>query len=81
MSNLLKGVFGRARPDVNIQRDFYTMATMNGDEAEIVMYGEIVQERPRNWWTDEPIEGNYIVLNEFLEDLEQVARQSASRFG
>lgn len=71
--NLLKGVFGRARPAVNIQRDYYTMATVNGDEAEIVMYGEIVQERPRNWWTDEPIEGNYIVLNEFLEDLEQVA--------
>lgn len=73
MNKVLRGVFGRAKPAVNIQRDYYTMATVNGDEAEIVMYGEIVQERPRNWWTDEPIEGNYIVLNEFLEDLEKVA--------
>lgn len=72
MSNLLKGVFGRSKP-VNIQRDYYTMATVDGDEAEIIMYGEIVQEQPRNWWTDEPIEGNYIILDEFLEDLKLVS--------
>lgn len=73
MSKPFKGVFRRAKPAVNIQRDFYTMATVDGDEAEIIMYGEIVEERPRDWWTDEPLEGNYIVLDEFLEDLKQVS--------
>ena len=73
MSKPFKGVFGRSKPAVNVQRDFYTMATTDGDEAEIVMYGEIVQERPRDWWTDEPLEGNYIVLDEFLDDLKLIA--------
>lgn len=75
----IKGIFGlgkskaAAKPAVNIQRDFYTMATVDGDTAEITMYGVIVEERPRDWWTDEPIEGNFIVLNEFLEDLKEIA--------
>ena len=73
MSKPLKGIFARSRPNVDIKRDFYTMASLNGDEAEIVMYGEIVQERPRDWWTDEPLEGNYIVLDEFLEDLKLIS--------
>jgi len=73
MPNFLKGMLGQKPQNINIQRDFYTMATVDGDEAEIVMYGEIVQERPRNWWTDEPLEGNYIILDEFLEDLKQVS--------
>ena len=73
MSKPLKGIFARSRPNVDIKRDFYTMATLDGDEAEIVMYGEIVQERPRDWWTDEPLEGNYIVLDEFLEDLKLIS--------
>ena len=73
MSKPLKGIFARSRPNVDIKRDFYTMATLDGDVAEIVMYGEIVQERPRDWWTDEPLEGNYIVLDEFLEDLKLIS--------
>lgn len=59
---------------IDIQRDFYAMATVDGDEAEIVMYGEIVSERPRKWRTNEPLEGNYIVLDEFLEDLKQIEK-------
>lgn len=72
VSKARRGIFGRKKAFVNIQRDFYTVATLDGNEAEIVMYGEIVEERPRDWWTDEPLEGNYIVLDEFLEDLEKV---------
>lgn len=77
MSKLLKGFFRRARPDVNIQRDFYTMASVNGSEAEVIMYGEIVEERPIDWWTDEPLEGNYIVLDEFLEDLKEISEATS----
>ena len=41
--------------------------------AEITMYGEVVEKRPTNWWTGRPIDGNFIVLNDFLDDLEALA--------
>lgn len=59
-------------PNVNIQRNFYTMATVDRDSAEIVMYGDIVETQPRDWWSDEPIPGNYIIQDEFLNDLKQI---------
>ena len=58
-------------PMININRPFYTMATIENNEAEITMYGEIVEQRPRNWWGDE-VEGQFIIAEEFLEDLKQV---------
>ena len=73
MSKKFAGIFGRKNTAVNIQREFYTMASVNGNEAEIIMYGEIVEERPRDWWTDEPLEGNYIILDEFLKDLQEIS--------
>lgn len=75
MSIPARKAFGR-KPStvaVNIKRDFYTMASVDGDSAEITMYGDIVEEQPRDWWTDEPVEGQYIVESEFLEDLNAVA--------
>ncbi|MGD9567530.1 MAG: head maturation protease, ClpP-related [Sedimentibacter sp.] len=72
MSKPFKGIFKRAKPAVNIQRDFYTMATVNDDEAEIIMYGEIVERQPIDWWSGEPIEGQYIIESEFLRDLKSV---------
>lgn len=36
------------------------------------MYGDIYETRPVNWWTGEPISGNFILLDEFLKDLEEV---------
>lgn len=41
--------------------------------AEITMYGEVVEKRPKNWWTDKPVDGNFIVLNEFLDDLSRLS--------
>jgi len=58
-------------PMINISRPFYTMATTNGTEAEITMYGEIVEQRPRDWWGDE-VDGQFIIAEEFLEDLKAV---------
>lgn len=56
----------------NVKRDFYTMATVGEESAEIVMYGDIVETQPTSYWTGEPIPGNYIILNEFLADLDQI---------
>ena len=58
---------------INIRRNFYTMASNTGEDAEITMYGEIVESQPTDWWTGEPVEGEYIVQSEFLGDLEQVS--------
>ena len=62
---------------INIARQFYTMATKDGKNAVITMYGEIVERRPKDWWTDEPIEGDFIVGSEFLDDLKQIEKCSS----
>lgn len=46
------------------------------DSAEITMYGEVVKDRPRGFWTDKEDTRLYIVLNEFLNDLEKVKNRS-----
>ena len=49
---------------------------LDGDEgARIDMYGEVVQSRPVDWWTGKPMEGNFIAVDEFLKDLEQLQGQ------
>lgn len=55
----------------------YTMAMVDGENAEITMYGEIVDAQPVDWWTGEPIEGAFIIQGEFLSDLEEVAGTKA----
>ena len=59
-------------PAVSIRRNVYSMATTDGVSAEIVMYGDIYEQQPTDWWGD-PIEGQYILLSEFLADLERIA--------
>lgn len=49
----------------------YAMERTSDDSAEIVLYGDIVSSRPTDWWGD-PIDGQYIILSEFLEDLKRV---------
>lgn len=58
--------------NVSIQKPVYTMATTDGQSAEVVMYGDIYEEQPRDWWGD-PIEGQFILLSEFLEDLKEIS--------
>lgn len=72
MSKYFKSPFSRNKVNVNIKRDFYTMATTDGENAEITMYGEIVEQQPIDWWSGEPIDGQYIVESEFLKDLKAV---------
>ena len=43
------------------------------NSAEINMYGEVVSTRPTDWWTGEPIPGNFIAQDEFLRDLDELA--------
>ena len=55
-----------------LTRNAYTMAVVDGKHAEMTLYGDIVERRPINWWTDEPVEGNFIIQDEFLADLETI---------
>ena len=73
MSKFFGRLFAKKMANVNIERDFYTMSTVNGYEAEIQFYGEIVKTRPVDWWTGEPEPGNFIMLDEFLEDLKSIS--------
>ena len=58
--------------NINITKSAYAMASTDGKSAEITMYGDIYETRPIDWWTDEPVSGEFILLDEFLEDLEAV---------
>ena len=62
----------KATKAVDIQRSAYAMATTDGQSAEITMYGDIYEQQPTDWWGD-PVEGKFITLSEFLEDLGQLA--------
>lgn len=44
--------------------------TRTGNEAELSMYGEVVQTRPVDFWTGEPIKGDFIAQDEIIRDLE-----------
>lgn len=57
---------------VNIKRGTYTLATVDGSHAELLMYGEIYKKRPFDWSTGEPAKGEFILLDEFLEDLREI---------
>lgn len=50
----------------------YTIAMIGDNDAEISMYGEVVEQRPVDWWTGEPIPGNFIALDDFLRDLDEL---------
>jgi len=58
-------------PNINIRKPVYAMATTDGQSAEITMYGDIYEQRPTDWYGD-PVEGQFILLSEFLDDLKQI---------
>ncbi len=60
------------RKNVNVQKEVYAMASKDGNSAEITMYGYIYEQQPTDW-DGNPIDGQYILLSEFLEDLQQIS--------
>lgn len=48
----------------------WNIADVGENDAEVTMYGEVVDTRPVDFWTGEPVSGNYIMLDEFLRDLD-----------
>lgn len=63
---------------INGLKPAYSIAVNEEDNsAEINMYGEVVATRPIDWWTGEPIPGNFIAQDEFLRDLDGLSGKSS----
>lgn len=52
----------------DITKSVYALASRDGAVAELTLYGDIYETRPVDW-DGNPIDGNFITLDEFLEDL------------
>lgn len=55
----------------------YNIVVNDDGSAEVNMYGEVVDRRPTDFWTGKPIDGNFIVLSEFLRDLDELRDKSS----
>lgn len=56
---------------------FWQIKNILGDDsAELDFFGEVVSERPRDWWTGEEIEGQFIIHADFVKDLERIKNVS-----
>lgn len=55
-----------------IPKKCYSIAMIGTNDAEINLYGEVVEQHPTDWWTGEPIPGNFIALDDFLKDLDEL---------
>lgn len=64
----LRVLNGPAAPPAGAAQKFWNIVDVSDEEAEITMYGEVVSQRPTDWWTGEPVEGLYITPEGFLED-------------
>ena len=51
---------------------FWNMAEIDGDTAEVTLYGDVVSKQPTDWWSGEPLPGQYISPEGFAEDLAQI---------
>lgn len=50
----------------------YNMVNLDDDSVEVNLYGEVVSNVPTDFWTGERVEGLYIVLSDFLNDMETI---------
>ena len=60
----------------NIAEKFWNITSINDDEGEITLYGDVMSKRPVDWWTGEPKSGFYITPEGFMEDLELVKNKA-----
>lgn len=53
----------------------FNIAEVGENDAELTMYGEVVESRPYDFWSGQPVPGNYIALDEFLPELDNLANK------
>lgn len=52
--------------------DFKLEAKKQDNKTTVYMYGDIVDERPRNWWSGEEIEGDFIIPKDVRQVLDEI---------
>ena len=57
--------------NISIKKTAYALASVDGRSAELTMYGDIYAARPTGWNGD-PVEGDFILLDDFLSDLKEI---------
>ncbi len=59
------------KKQLDIRKTSYALASKDGNQAEMTLYGSIYEQQPTDFWGD-PVEGQFILLDEFLRDLEEI---------
>lgn len=60
-------------PELKNKTKFWSMVSYEeADRAEITLYGDVISQKPRSFWTDEVLEGQYITPEDFAEDLARI---------
>lgn len=67
-TKFLMGPVAAPAPVANVPK-FWNVLDKGDDEGEITLYGDVVSSQPIDWWTGEPVPGNFITPEGFLEDL------------
>lgn len=62
----------RMNERVGVVKPYNIVIDEENNSASIDMYGEVVERRPVDFWTGEPVQGNFIALDEFLSDLDRL---------
>ena len=72
-------LFKREEPfnEVKERQPFTVVKNELDNTAEVNLYGEVVNNRPKDFWTDEVDDSMYIVLREFLDELRKEAWRDA----
>jgi len=64
------------KPGTTVQRFWNVITNDSEDSAEITMYGDVCESQPRDFWTGEKLEGQYITPEGFAEDLATIKGKS-----
>lgn len=62
----------RMNEKMGVVKPYNIVIDEENNSASIDMYGEVVERRPVDFWTGEPVQGNFIALDEFLSDLDRL---------
>lgn len=60
---------------IKIRYTLHNRVNFVDDTAELVLYGDVVDKWPIDYWTGKPVEGSFICVDDLLEDLEQLRDQ------
>lgn len=61
----------------SLNKGAYSLASENGEDVELTLHGDVVSERPKDWWTGEAIEGDFIIGSELTKELDTCKKRKS----